>query len=116
RPLTHKAAKLYQPNIVENQCASNDIIVSKIQRGEVNPKITKNMVEYLKLLLYELIPPSKSSLYENFASITAKKLYAPIRITSRSKKPGAFKYPDFPLIKGSKLGLSGSTNPSPYQW
>ncbi|MCY1542302.1 hypothetical protein D9M68_780450 [compost metagenome] len=37
RLLTHIAAKLYHPNIVENQCASNDMIVSKAKTGVVNP-------------------------------------------------------------------------------
>ena len=35
--LTHMAAKLYQPNIVENQCASKDIMVSNAKIGVVNP-------------------------------------------------------------------------------
>src|SRR5690606_6206658 len=62
RPLTHIAAKLYQPNMVENQCASKDITVSKDQIGVVKPKITKKIADNLKLFLYEFKPPSKSSL------------------------------------------------------
>src|SRR5690606_5458967 len=50
-PLTNIAAKLYQPNMVENQWASNDMMVSNIQIGEVKPKITRNMADSLKLLL-----------------------------------------------------------------
>ncbi|MNV46262.1 hypothetical protein D3C71_1380860 [compost metagenome] len=46
-PLTHIAAKLYQPNIVENQCASKDMIVSKDQIGVVKPKITKKIADNL---------------------------------------------------------------------
>ena len=45
--LTHMAAKLYQPNMVENQCASKDMITSKDQIGVVNPKITKKIAEFL---------------------------------------------------------------------
>src|SRR5690606_10547320 len=114
-PLTQSPAKLYHPNIVENQCASKDIMVSKIQIGELKPKITMKIAEYLKLLLYEFNPPSRSSLYENLDSAIAKKLYTPIKITSRIKNPGAFKYTALCAIKGSKFSLLGSVNPSPYQ-
>src|SRR5690606_27257470 len=51
KPLTHIAAKLYQPNIVENQCASKDITVSKDHIGVVKPNITRNIAENLKLFL-----------------------------------------------------------------
>jgi hypothetical protein len=38
KPLTCMAAKLYQPNMVENQCASNDMITPKANIGKVKAK------------------------------------------------------------------------------
>src|SRR5690606_19296543 len=91
RALTHIAAKLYQPNMVENQCASNDIMVSNDQMGVVNPKITRNPAESLNDFLYDVRPPAKSSLYEYLASIQAQILYARMKSTCRTRKPGALR-------------------------
>ena len=43
------AAKLYQPNIVENQWASSDMMVSKAQIGVVNPKIIKKIAKVVAI-------------------------------------------------------------------
>jgi hypothetical protein len=41
---------LYQPNMVENHLASNDITTSNANTGAVKPNMVKNMAAVLKLL------------------------------------------------------------------
>jgi hypothetical protein len=51
KPATCIAAKLYQPNMVENQCASKDMMVPNAKMGKVKPNITRKVQAKAKLLL-----------------------------------------------------------------
>src|SRR5579872_3369667 len=105
-PLTHKPAKLYQPNMVENQRASSDIIVSKAKTGMVNPNNTRKIAETVMLFLYNFMPPTSSSWLEYLYNNQPNMLYKPSRPTMRIKKKGIFKKPDLPSITASYMPLS----------
>src|SRR6185312_10097194 len=100
-PLTHKPARLYQPNMVENQRASNDIIVSKAKTGMVKPNNTRKMAETVILFLYSFTPPISSSWLEYLYNNQPNMLYKPSMPTMRIRKKGIFRNPDFPSITAS---------------
>src|SRR5260221_2918672 len=94
KPVTHQLAKIYQPNIVLNQCVSILITQSQAETEDDTAKIIRKMAESLRAAYQCSVEPSISSASISFLIHVKNKYQRPknttiLRIKNAGKLPAA---------------------------